>query len=292
MANELVTKFLPLVDEAFATESKTAILCKAAFQFPGDANEVIIWKTTSAPLTDYNRNSELSEGNWSRYGEVQRLQHSVERFTMQRDRSFAIESDRLDINETQGILDASAILARQVRERIIPERDKYCISVLADNAGLTGDEAELTADNIFDKIVFANAAMDNAEVPEAGRVLVVGADVYKLIKKSHDIVMNTDVGSDMRLKGVIGNLDGLIILKVPASYMPDGVGFMIVHPCVAAAPEKLNSYVVHDNPPGINGTLIEGRIVYDVFCLENKLDAIFLQKVPVSGETGATGETA
>ena len=44
---------------------------------------------------------------------------------------------------------------------------------------------------------------------------------------------------------------------------------------IPLAPEKLASYNTHVNPPGINGQLVEGRIVYDAFVLDNKKMAIY-----------------
>ena len=53
---------------------------------------------------------------------------------------------------------------------------------------------------------------------------------------------------------------------------------MVAHPCATVAPTKLESYKTHDNPPGINGALVEGRICYDAFVLENKAKAIYYQE--------------
>lgn len=51
---------------------------------------------------------------------------------------------------------------------------------------------------------------------------------------------------------------------------------------------KLESYKTHEDPPGINGTLVEGRICYDAFVLENKKKAIYYQAVKAA--TTTTGE--
>ena len=83
----------------------------------------------------------------------------------------------------------------------------------------------------------------------------------------------------MRIKGVISNLDGLIVLKVPAARLPEKFGFLITHPCATVAPLKLESYKVHQDPPGISGSLVEGRVVYDAFVLDNKKKAIYYQEV-------------
>ena len=42
----------------------------------------------------------------------------------------------------------------------------------------------------------ASAALDIELVPETERVLTVTPDTYLLIKKSKDIVMNTEIGED------------------------------------------------------------------------------------------------
>ena len=56
---------------------------------------------------------------------------------------------------------------------------------------------------------------------------------------------------------------------------------------------KLEDYTIHANPPGISGSLVEGRIVYDAFVLDNKVKAIYYQALPVvtppSGEDGGKG---
>ena len=82
--------------------------------------------------------------------------------------------------------------------------------------------------------------------------------------------METDVGNDMRLRGVIANLDGMSVQKIPANRLPSDFGFMIAHPVATVAPVKLEDYNVHENPPGISGSLVEGRICYDAFVLDNK----------------------
>lgn len=94
--------------------------------------------------------------------------------------------------------------------------------------------------------------------------------------------METNVGNELRLQGVIGILDGMNVQKIPANRLPNGFGFMIAHPVATVAPVKLEDYTVHENPPGISGSLVEGRIVYDAFVLDNKAKAIYYQSQPVA----------
>ena len=78
--------------------------------------------------------------------------------------------------------------------------------------------------------------------------------------------METEIGEDMRLKGVISNLDGMTVVKVPSSRLPKNFGFMISHKSATVAPKKLEEYRTHQDPPGISGELVEGRICYDCVC--------------------------
>jgi len=117
--------------------------------------------------------------------------------------------------------------------------------------------------------------MDNEEIPETNRILVVNPDVYTLMKKSKDIIMETDISNDLRIRGVVAMIDGAMVIKVPAIRLPQGIGFMMAHPVATVAPVKLEDYTIHDNPPGISGALVEGRINYDAFVLDNKAKAIY-----------------
>jgi len=276
MAIELAIKFAPYVDEIFTAESKLSLLTNQDFDWTG-AHTVKVYKIGTGTMNDYGRNGAAGD-NWSRYGKVESLSATTEEFTLKKDRSFTFAIDALDTDETAQTLAASTALARQQREVIIPEVDSYTYDVMSSGAGTKPAAVTLTAENIYTEIINANSALDNALVPETGRSIVVTPDVYVLMKQSKDIVMDTDIGNDLRLKGVISNLDGLNVIKVPASRLPEDFGFMVAHPCATVTPTKLESYNTHQNPPGINGQLVEGRIVYDAFVLDNKKKAIYYQQ--------------
>ena len=275
MAIELVTKFAPYVDEQFKKESKLSMLTNQDFNWTG-AHTVKIYKISTSAMNDYGRNG-AKEGNISRYGAIKDLDATTEEFTIRKDRSFTFAIDKLDTDETAGQLQAASALARQNREVVIPEVDTYTYGIMVAGAGTKPTAIELTAENIYDEITKANEALDNAEVPESNRVLVVTPAVYRIMKACKDIVLDTEIGQDMRQKGVIGNLDGAYVMKVPANRLPNKFGFMLVHPIATVAPTKLEDYNVHQNPPFISGDLVEGRIVYDAFVLENKAKAIYYQ---------------
>lgn len=170
----------------------------------------------------------------------------------------------------------------------MPEVDSYVYGIMTKGAGHKPAAVTLTKTNIYEEITKASNALDNAEVPETQRFIVVTPDVYTIMKRCKDIVMETDIGNDMRLKGVVSNLDGAMVIKVPAVRLPENFGFMLVHPCACVAPTKLEDYKIHVDPPGISGSLVEGRICYDAFVLDNKKKAIYYQEVKPATTEGTT----
>lgn len=285
MAINLVTKFIPYVDEQFSTESKKSLLTNNEFDWTG-AHTVKVYKVSTGSMNDYDRNGRSTPRGGSRYGEIENLDATTEEFTLKKDRSFTFAIDKLDADETQQQVQAADALARQQREVVIPEVDKYTYAVMCENAGHKPEDITLTEENIYTEIIKANNALDNAEVPETGRHLVVTPDVYVLMKKSKDIVMETNISNELRVKGVIGMIDGLCVIKVPAVRLPENFGFMVAHPCATVAPTKLEDYKVHEDAPGISGSLVEGRIVYDAFVLENKAKAIYYQQLTAEVTAG------
>lgn len=68
----------------------------------------------------------------------------------------------------------------------------------------------------------------------------------------------------------------------PTEYFPEGMNFIIAHPSAMTSPIKIASYEEHEHPQGIDGWLVEGRIYYDAFVLNNKKGVIYVSKQPAS----------
>ena len=278
MAIDLTTKFVPYTDEIFKNESKRSLLTNSDFEWTG-AHSVKVYKITTSQMNDYDRAGTGSGATGSRYGAVASLGATTEELTLKKDRSFTFAIDKLDNDETAQQLAAASALARQQREVVIPEVDKYVYGVICTGAGNKPAATSLTAENIYTEILKASQALDDAEVPETSRVLLVTPATYLLMKQCKDITMETEMGTDMRLKGVVSNLDGASVVKVPASRLPENFGFVLAHPSATVAPVKLDEYKIHQDPPGISGSLVEGRICYDAFVLENKKKALYYQEI-------------
>lgn len=231
MAIELATQFQAYTDEQFYSESKTSLVTNKDFSFDG-AKTIKLYKVKTTDMEDFNRNGPILDGNKSQYGTISTLQATTETFTINKDRSFTFEVDKMDTDETKMQVAAASALARQQREKVFPEIDSYVYSVMAANAGIKPEAAALTAENIYTSIITANA-----------------------------------------------QLDGLNVVKIASNRLPEKFGFMIAHPVATVAPVKLAEYKIHLDPPFLSGSLVEGRIYYDAFVLENKAKAIYYQAI-------------
>lgn len=260
-------KYSNILDEKFKVESKSDIAVNQDYDFVG-AKTVKIQSVNTVELSNYTRSGS------NRYGTPNELDNAIQEMTMSQDKSFTFTIDKMNEDETNGALNAGKALNRQIRERVIPAVDAYRFGVMANNAGHK-ETLTLSASNVYGAIVDATSYLDDREVPMDGRILVVTSATYGLMKKSKDIVMETEVGMDMKVKGVIGSLDGMTIVKVPSNRLPEGFQFLITHRVATTAPVKLAEYKIHTDAPGISGSLVEGRVYYDAFVLDNKKDAIY-----------------
>lgn len=279
MSVELTTIYAPKTDELFAAESKISLLTNTDYDWTG-AHTVKVWKISTSEMNDYSRNRAKGQSevaSVSRYGELIDLNAQTEEMTLKKDRSFIFNIDKLDMDETAQQLAAETALARQLREVVIPEVDKYTYGVMAAGAGRTVVGETTTPANIYSLILDGSEFLDDNEVPETERVLVVVPSTYTMLKQS-DIFDKTDVGAEMRARGVVATLDGMNVIKIPSRRTPANFGFMIAHPSATTAPVKLEDYGMHEDTPLSSGTIVTGRICYDAFVLDNKKKGIYVYK--------------
>lgn len=279
MAINLAEKYSNLVDEKFYSVSKVSLVTNKDYSFVG-AHTIQIYSVDTAPMNDYGRNT----AGTSRYGTVNDLGTNLQEVSMEKDRSFTFVVDKMDEDETLGVLNAGSALARQLREVIIPEIDTYTYAKISASAGKTVNEQTITATNAYESLIAGSEFLDENEVPVEGRVAIVTPAYVTKLKSDPKAVLETEIGQNMRIKGVIANMDGLTIQKVPAKYLPTGTNFIITHQVATTLAIKLAEYKIHTNPQGVSGALVEGRVYYTAFVRNNKKNAIYVSTTEAAGE--------
>lgn len=272
MAINYASKYAHKIDEKFTRESITSPAVSNDFDFVG-VKTVNVYTIPTAPMNDY------TVSGTSRYGAPSELENTVQEMTMSKDRSFTFTIDRGTYNDTQMSNAAGAALQRQLREVVVPEIDKYRFEKLVGGAAASSIvTGSVTKNNAYDIFLTGAAALIDANVPLTGTTAFVSSNFYKYIKEDSSFIRNSDMAQDMLVKGQVGMVDGIPVVVVPTSYLPKNTELIITNQAALVSPVKLSEYKIHDNPPGINGWLVEGRVYYDAFVLNNKKNAIYVYK--------------
>lgn len=200
----------------------------------------------------------------------------------------------VDINETNHATSIANITQVYNNEQKFPEMDAYTVSKIYTDwtaQSKTADTTALTADNVLTVFDEMSQRMDEARVPETGRILYVTPAVNKLIKEAKEITRTITIqGGATSINRKITGIDDVTIQKVPAELMQTVFDFtsgwkkgtgakqinmLLIHPLAVITP--VSYQFAQLQPPS---ALTEGKYYYyeeafeDVFILNKKVNAI------------------
>ncbi len=270
------SKYADQVDLRFTLGALTQGFVNDNYDFVG-VNAVNVYSRDLATLNNY------TTSGTSRYGTPEELGNDVQTLTLTQDKSFTYVIDRKTAEDTNGTMEAAATLAENIDNVLIPAIDAYRLSVLVANAPTSGTYTEtshtvnsttLSADNAYEQFLAVQEILDNDKAPVGGRVAAVTPAFYNYIKLSDSFTKSGDMATKIAINGQVGEIDGVAIVKMPTSYFPNNVDFVISNKLVMPSPIKIYELKIHDDAPGISGSLVEARFYYDAFVLGKKADAI------------------
>lgn len=281
----LAEKASSKVVEAFSKASCTEGLYNNDYDWTG-VRTVKVYSVDDLPLNNYN--ATLVDGT-SRFGALTELGDTVQEMTVSQDISFNGVIDKSNNNSTLMIKEAGKVLNRQTRNVIVPTVDRFRLNAMATYTDTVGSVTyaplnktvtnnDLTKANIIETIMTANAQMSNELVPDTGRVLFMGYTLAIAAKLADQVVGIDKLGEQSIVNGVMGKIDKCQIRLVPDSYMPTNVKFMIVEKGVAIAPKKIETYRVITNSYIVDGSIVQGRLMHDLFVLNKKVKGILVAK--------------
>ena len=247
----LAAEYLPLLDEIYKAESKTAILDTAEdrVRWSNDTHSFYLFETDMVGLGDYSRNGGFVRGD---------VTAAWRQYIPQYDRARQFLVDRLDNAESMGL--AFGTLASEfMRTKVVPENDAVRFAAYSKGAA----DAMKTAENIssgsaaVQAIDLGTEKLDDAEVPYEGRILFVNPTMYRYLKAGitrytyngeNGIDYNVEMYNDMRVITVpSGRFNTVCTLAQPDAH--DGAGgytaagstinFLIIHPSAIMQVMKL-----------------------------------------------------
>lgn len=263
MSINYATQFAPKVAETFARESLTDSACGTDYQFTG-VKTLKVLTVDTVPLGDYQRSG------FNRYGQPVELGDVTQELTMGEDKSFAMTIDKGNDMDQMNLKGAAEAMKREMTQVVVPYLDKYRLNRWCENAGAVVELEEGEEDKLTEQIFDAVAKMDNAGAPLTDRTLFMPNRYYKHLALSKELLSVEKLGEEALAKGVVGQFAGMTVKRVPDTYMPEGVHFLIKWKNASADPVKLTEGKIHKDPPGISGNLLEGRVYQDSFVLRAK----------------------
>lgn len=268
MAMNYAEKYSAQVDERFKLGALTTGLVNQNYDWLG-VETVKVFSIPTVGLNDY------SLTGTSRYGTPSELGNEVQEMKITQDKSFTFTIDRKSHDDAMMTMEAGRALRRQIDEVVIPAVDEYRLAKIVAGAaeGNTVTQA-ITKSNAYEEFLKVQEILDNKKVPNGGRVVVVTPAYLNMIKLDETFTKKGDMATQIALNGIVGEIDGVPAIKVPTSYLPANVDFVITNSLVTPAPVKLQEYKIHTDAPGISGWLVEGRVRFDAFVLNEKKAAI------------------
>lgn len=278
MAN-LAQKYSSKVSERLVKATVIGGITNRNYDWVG-VDTLKLYSVNTFAMNDYARSGE------NRYGDPEEAQTTLQTWQVLQDRSFSGTIDALNNSQSMGVLKPGSILARQIREEVVPEVDAYVLQVIA-TAGAAASrddivaDAATTKDNAWTNLVSLKADIVDNEGKDTGLSAVMTSDYYSFLLQS-GFVLASDRGQSKNDSGNLGTVDGMTPKIAPSSRMPATTGaidLLIAHKEVTTFADVLTDYNTYKNPPGINGTRIEGRVAYDAFVDVNKVNEIALHAV-------------
>ena len=290
----LAQKYLPMLDEVYKANSKSAILDATQISFVG-GNTVKVFKTSMDGMGNYSRNDGFVDGS---------VTGTWETLTLSKDRGRSFMVDRMDQEETLDL--AFGTLAGEfIRTKVVPEIDAYTFAKIAGTASiLTGTAADITpgTTDVPSLVETAEMAMNEAEVPEEGRILFISETAYAGLKlkitrqvENKDGVINNNVEyfNNMRVIRVpqsrfysaITLYDGKSTGQTAGGYIGTTssgykINFLIVHPSAVTKVVKhaLPRIFSPDENQKADAYKFDYRVYHDTFVYDNKVNGIYLHR--------------
>lgn len=273
MAINLASKYSSKVDERFKMKELTGHGLNTDYDWEG-VDTVTVYSIDTTALNDYQKTGT------NRYGTPEELGDTTKSYKVTTDKAFTFTIDEFHKKSQMGAKEAGKALAREIDEVIVPFKDKQRLKAWSDVATETTQIVTGTPNknNAYSLFLDMQEVLDNALVSTAGRMFYTTPAYYKFIKQDETFIKNGDLSQKMLVNGQVGEVDGVKMVKCPASYFEENVLGILVYTRSTISPSKLKEYKIHHNPVGVNGELVEGRIMLDTFVLEQKKKGIVILK--------------
>lgn len=274
MAINLATRYANKIEEAFTLDSLVFGKGTATYDFSGVKTVKSLSPQTVDPV-DYD----ITKTDGSRFGSLTEMQDVENEYTISQDKAFNLSIDKGNNENQLHLKDAGKMLKKQVREKIVPLMDKYALEQYSTATGILSNvDGVLTTDNIVEKIADSITALVNAKVSVDGLIGWIKASDYEKLVLTNKIIYLEKIGSDAFSKGYIGTCQGINFVRLPDTYFPKNINFLVAKKEVLMPVKKITTLRILKEHPDVDGSVLQGRYMYDAFVLRQKANGVYASK--------------
>lgn len=282
-------QFTQILQQKYAQELCSDDLTKSnsGVQFI-NAQTIKLPRMSLSGYKDHTRSPGFNAGTMSNDWEPKRLEH---------DRDIEFFVDPMDIDETNLTMSVGNIQNTFEEEQAIPEKDSYRFSKLHaefTKFGATPDTTALDPKTILEMFDEYMVKMDEAGVPEEGRIIYTTPTIRKIIKEAEGVQRVISVTSAGGINRQVHSLDDVQIKSVPSARMKtkynftDGcvaandakqINFILLHPSAVVCRDKyayIKLFTPGTDSRTADGYLYQNRCFGDLFLLERKLPGVVM----------------
>ena len=216
-----------------------------------------VLETNEAELRDYQRNTA---------NELTTLKADETSYVLDIEKYWGLQIDDLDVKDLNTEVEKYQV-AKQTNKIVAPYLDQLRFATVIGNAS---KNVIPVADKEYDAVLDAGVELD--ELATSGtRYLFVTPTFYKAIKKRIVELPQGDRDNNVRYKGVVGELDGAIVVKVPNRILNTGdnsVDAVLTVDNVLASPVQVDKFESGRLGAGRFGVYLQQLLYTGAFVLQ------------------------
>lgn len=237
-----------------------------------------VLETNEAELRDYQRNTA---------NELTTLKADETSYVLDIEKYWGLQIDDLDVKDLNTEVEKYQV-AKQTNKIVAPYLDQLRFATVIGNAS---KNVIPVADKEYDAVLDAGVELD--ELATSGtRYLFVTPTFYKAIKKRIVELPQGDRDNNVRYKGVVGELDGAIVVKVPNRILNTGdnsVDAVLTVDNVLASPVQVDKFESGRLGAGRFGVYLQQLLYTGAFVLQKNQPKIvtIAKKTQTAKKSGA-----
>lgn len=237
-----------------------------------------VLETNEAELRDYQRNTA---------NELTTLQADETSYVLDVEKYWGLQIDDLDVKDLNTEVEKYQV-AKQTNKIVAPYLDQLRFATVIANTSKNVIPVETKE---YDAVLDAGAELD--ELATSGtRYLFVTPTFYKAIKKRIVELPQGDRDNNVRYKGVVGELDGAIVVKVPNRILNTGensVDAVLTVDNVLASPVQVDKFESGRLGAGRFGVYLQQLLYTGAFVLQKNQPKIvtIAKKTQTAKKSGA-----